>query len=136
MKERKKEEEKKHFFGGCFYALKILRKYAPDMFAAELIRMFTFWFFTGFIQDILFLKFVLRVIENGEGFKKLTVTVLSFAVSGLLSYAIIGITEALGQKAYQKASKKLSLIIFNKARSVDVSSFDDPVFYDKFKRIR
>ena len=134
MKERKKEEEKKHFFSGCFYALKILRKYAPDMFAAELIRMFTFWFFTGFIQDILFLKFVLRVIENGEGFKKLTVTVLSFAVSGLLSYAIIGITEALGQKAYQKASKKLSLIIFNKARSVDVSSFDDPVFYDKFKR--
>ena len=134
MKERKKKKEKTHFFSGCFYALKICHRYAPGMFAAELTRMLTFWFFSGFIQDVLFLKCTLRVIENGEGFKKLALTVLSFAAMGLFSNAVMGICDILGGKAYQKGYKNLSLLIFEKARKVDIGCFDDAEFYDKFKR--
>ena len=47
--------------------------------------MIAYWFFTGFVQEILFLKVLLDIVEKGGSFEKFAFAVAMFAVAGVLA---------------------------------------------------
>ena len=63
-----KKKGKNSTFKGIIYGLKILNKYSKGLVFTRVLAMFGFWFFTGFIEEILFLKYLLNALENGASF--------------------------------------------------------------------
>lgn len=117
-----------------FYALKTIRQCAPLLLTSFILTQTAFWFFTGFIQEILFLKLLLDLIENGGSFEKYVLLVLMFAGAGLLAKATDCITDYLVCTRMKMLYKRLNDRIFQKAVSVDMACFENPDFYNKYKR--
>ena len=117
-----------------FYALRTIRQCAPLLLTSFILTQTAFWFFTGFIQEILFLRLLLDLIENGGSFEKYVFLVLMFAGAGLLAKATDCITDYLVCTRMKLLYKRLNDRIFQKAVSVDMACFENPDFYNKYKR--
>ena len=81
----KEKTEKRGFIKAVFYAVKIIMKCSPGFITVQLFSMISSWFFTGFVQEILFLRMVLKIIEGGGTYKDFVFTVIMFAAAGILS---------------------------------------------------
>lgn len=136
MRKSKKESKKEKFetLKNVFYAIRILKECAPWYITARILSMFGYWFFTGFVQEIWFLKSILQIIENGEGFEKFAITVIMFAIAGAIGKALHnGFDYILGMKT-KIFYKNLNKRIFDKAVVVDMACFENPEFFNKYKR--
>ncbi len=137
MKTKKKSSEKSKRFEGLrntFYAFKIITKCAPWLLVSRTVNMLGWWFFTGFVQEIWFLKALLDIIENKGDFKRFVTVVAVFAAAGFAEKAIDCFSDyimAIQSKVFYKNFNKM---IFKKAVDVDIACFEDPAFYDKYKR--
>ncbi len=137
MKTKNKSSEKSKRFEGLkntMYAFKIITKCAPFLMAAQMINMLSWWFFTGFVQEIWFLKALLDVLENKGSFKQFAMIVAAFAVAGVASKAIDCLTDYFVSTQAKVFYKNFNKMIFKKAVEVDMACFEDPDFYDKYKR--
>lgn len=134
MKKPKQKAERMQNLKNMFYALKTIRQCAPLLLTSFILTQTAFWFFTGFIQEILFLKLLLDLIENGGSFEKYVLLVLMFAGAGLLAKATDCITDYLVCTRMKMLYKRLNDRIFQKAVSVDMACFENPDFYNKYKR--
>ncbi len=136
MKPNKKTNKKERLktFRDMLYALKICVQCAPLLLTAHFLTQTAYWFFTGFIQEILFLKLLLQLVETGGSFKEYAVLVLIFAGAGLLAKATDCITDYFVCTRMKYFYKNLNRRIFKKAVEVDMSCYEDPEFYDKYKR--
>ena len=63
---KNKNKQKRSAIKNTFYALKTISKCAPLLISSYVLTQTAHWFFTGFIQQILFLKLLLQLIENGR----------------------------------------------------------------------
>ena len=136
MRKNKKETKKERFetLKNVAFAVKIMKECSPWHITAQILSMFGFWFFTGFIQEIWFLKSVLQVIENRGSFKEFAFVVIMFALAGLLGKLLNnGFDYLLGTK-YKVFYKNLNKKIFEKAVNVDMECYENPEFFDKYKR--
>lgn len=130
----KVKKEKFETLKNVFFAVKILHECAPGHVLSRIVTMFGFWFFTGFVQEIWFLKSILEIIENGGSFQKFIGVVVIFALAGLFGKALhLGFDYIIGVK-FKVFYKNLNKKIFDKAVSVDMACFENPEFYDKYKR--
>lgn len=100
----------------------------------RILTQTSFWFFTGFVKDILFLRMLLDLIVNGGSFREYAFLIMIFVIAELISYAISCFSDYYIGKLRKVFYKNLNLMIFNKAVSTDISCFEDPSFYDKYKR--
>ncbi|MBR3753647.1 MAG: ABC transporter ATP-binding protein, partial [Clostridia bacterium] len=116
------------------YAVKICAQCAPLLLTAFIMTQTAYWFFTGFIQEILFLKLLLELIEEGGSYKQYVMLVLMFAGAGLLAKATDCITDYFVCTRAKLFYKRLNDRIFRKAVGVDMACFENPDFYDKYKR--
>ncbi len=116
------------------YAVKICAQCAPLLLTAFIMTQTAYWFFTGFIQEILFLKLLLELIEEGGSYKQYVTLVMMFAGAGLLAKATDCITDYFVCTRAKLFYKRLNDRIFRKAVSVDMACFENPDFYDKYKR--
>ena len=96
--------------------------------------MFGYWFFTGFIQEIWFLKSILQIIEDGGTFKEFAVVVIMFAFAGVLGKALHNGFDYIISTKVKIFYKNLNKKIFDKAVNVDMTCFENPDFFDKYKR--
>ena len=136
MRKNKKETKKERLetLKNVAFAVKIMKECSPWHITAQILSMFGFWFFTGFIQEIWFLKSVLQVIENRGSFKEFAFVVIMFALAGLLGKLLNnGFDYLLGTK-YKVFYKNLNKKIFEKAVNVDMECYENPEFFDKYKR--
>ena len=78
-------KEKSGIMKNVFYAVKTIRECAPGFISFQIASMIGNWFFTGFVQEILFLRMVLKIIEGNGTYKDFVFTVLMFAGAGVLS---------------------------------------------------
>ena len=133
---RKEKTKKKRFsmFKNTFYALKIINQCAPRMMVAQIAMQTSFWFFTGFIKDVLFLKVLLDLIMSGGTFKEYALLVLMLVASELIATAINCFSDYYGSIKWKKFYKNLNDKIFQKAVVVDMECYENPEFYDKYKR--
>lgn len=117
-----------------FYALKTVHKNAPMLISSFVLVQTAHWFFTGFIQEILFLKLLLQLIEDGGSFEQYALLVLLFALAGLLAKGTDCLTDYFVCTRIKHFYKNLNDRIFQKAIKVDMACFETPEFYDKYKR--
>ncbi len=131
---KKSKKEKQNSFKNVLYALRIIRQCAPGMMAAQMTMQVSFWFFTGFIKDVLFLKVLLDLITGGGSFKEYAILVLVLVASELIATGINCYSDYFSSTRWKKFYKNLNDKIFVKAVSVDMECYENPDFYDKYKR--
>ena len=131
---RKTENKNRSSGKNILYAVRTIRQCAPLLTSSFIIVQTAHWFFTGFIQEILFLKLLLGLIENGGSFKKFAFAVVLFACAGLLAKGTDCLTDYFVNTRMKYVYKNLNDRIFKKAVEVDMSCYENPDFYDKYKR--
>ncbi|MBQ8183145.1 MAG: ABC transporter ATP-binding protein [Clostridia bacterium] len=136
MKKEKTKEKKEKFetLKNVLFAVKILRECAPWYLTARIASMFGYWFFTGFVQEIWFLKSILQIIEDGGTFKEFVTVVVIFALAGVLGKALHNGFDYIISSKVKIFYKNLNKKIFDKAVNVDMACFENPDFFDKYKR--
>ncbi len=134
MKKEKKKKEKFETLKNVFYAVKIIKDCCPWYFTVQILATGGFWFFTAFVQEILFLRVILQVLENNLPFKAFVVAVLMFVAAGIAARLIQSYSNYVLSVKFKQFYKALNEKIFEKAVSVDISCFEDPDFFDKYKR--
>lgn len=134
MLKRKTENKNRSSGKNILYAVRTIRQCAPLLTSSFIIVQTAHWFFTGFIQEILFLKLLLGLIENGGSFKKFAFAVVLFACAGLLAKGTDCLTDYFVNTRMKYVYKNLNDRIFKKAVEVDMSCYENPDFYDKYKR--
>ncbi|MBQ7100261.1 MAG: hypothetical protein IJN81_01415, partial [Clostridia bacterium] len=136
MKQNSKKQGGERFraLKDTLYAVKICVQCAPLLLTAFIMTQTAYWFFTGFIQEILFLKLLLELIETGGSYKQYVMLVLMFAGAGLLAKATDCITDYFVCTRMKHFYKNLNNRIFKKAVEVDIACYENPDFYDKYKR--
>ncbi len=131
---KKTNKNKTSMLKNVIYALKIAHKCAPGMMTAQIMMQVSFWFFTGFIKDVLFLKLLLELIMGGGTFKEYAFLVLMLVASELIATGINCFSDYYGSVRWKRFYKNLNDMIFRKAVSVDMECYENPEFYDKYKR--
>ncbi len=137
MKVKQNNKEKKDLFKSVkdiFYAAKILHIHAPGYLFARVVAQFAHWFFTGFIQEILFLRTILQIIETGGNFKDFVFTALMFCGASIAATGINCAADYFISDKLKKLYKSLNFTIFEKAVKLDIAAFDNSEFYDKYQR--
>lgn len=130
----KAKKEKAESLKCLVYALKTIHKNAPGFLTGQMLMQVSFWFFTGFVKDVLFLKLLLDLITKGGTFKEYTLLVLMLVASELIATGINCFSDYYATVRWKKFYKNLNNKIFQKAVSVDIACFENPEFYNKYKR--
>ena len=129
-----KKKDKNTTLKDIFYAVKILNKYGKGLMFVNIISIVSFWFFTGFIEDILFLRSLLSVLESGAGFVefvKVCAVFLGLTLLGKLLHNAFNYYTCVKREVFYK---NLNQRIFEKAVNVDMDCYYNPQFFDKYKR--
>ena len=126
-----KKEKKKIKFDGLknvLYALKIVHKCAPGMMIAQISMQTSYWFFTGFVKDVLFLKLLLELITNGGTFKEYVILVLLLVASELIATGINCFSDYYSSVKWKKFYKFISHIKTQKNKELN-SLFSSETIY-------
>ncbi len=87
-----------------------------------------------YVQNILFLKVLLSIIDGDADFKTYFVSLLLF----FGTYFAVNVISAYASRTRLVATKvvlkKLNNKIFQKATQLDISCYENPEFYDKYQR--
>lgn len=121
-------------FKNIAYALKLVWQCDKRLLIGYMINGFSANIFMLYIQNILFLKVLLGLLDKGSTFESYSATLITFLV---LSVSLMGIscfTSYMVSASTKNVLKKLNNRIFNKAITLDVECYENPEFYDKYQR--
>lgn len=134
MNKKTKNKPKTSALKNTFYAVKTVMKCAPGLIFCRAWAQTSYWFFTGFVKEILFLKLLLDLITGGGSFKEYVFLILIFVGAELFATGSNCIADYFIGVKRKLFYKNLNENIFQKAVNADISCFEDPSFYDKYKR--
>lgn len=135
MKQKtKQKKERFENLKNTLYAFRIITQCAPLMLVSQVATMIAYWFFTGFVQEIMFLKVLLDIVENGGSFRQFAVMVAVFAAAGIMSKFVDCFGDYVCSRQMKIFYKNLNRKIFKKAVEVDMQCYENPEFYDKYQR--
>ena len=121
-------------FKNVIYALGLVWKCDKKLLIAYLVNCFATNIFGMFVQNILFLKVLLGVLDAKENFSSYAGTLVMFLI---LSVSLLGISwfaNHIKSVATKNVLKELNNKIFTKSISLDIDSYENPEFYDKYQR--
>lgn len=128
-KTRKKEHS---MLSNIFYFIKLLCKISPLLVIGECLWGVMLRLPTRLVS-VIGVKYVVNVVANHENPKKIVFAILAIAAVLLLSEVICWLfREFYWNVAKEKANAGLSTIFYNKAKALDLESYDDPHFYNNF----
>ncbi|MDE6751730.1 MAG: ABC transporter ATP-binding protein/permease [Eubacterium sp.] len=116
------------------YAFKILYSCSKSYMVWHLIDLLSYTLFHSFFRGILFLKVLLGIIEKNMDFSYYVKNLALFLLCGLFYEFISVYSDYKTLVGEKKMFKALNNKIFKKAAEVDISCYEDPVFYDKYQR--
>lgn len=116
------------------FALKLVWKIDKKLLIGYLINMTVNGIFRVFLQNILFLKILLGIIDSKGSFDEYLQNLVLFLILSVFLTGINWYTNYMRQAATKKVLKGLNNMVFRKAISLDVSCYEDPSFYDKYQR--
>ena len=117
-----------------FYALKLISKAAPRFLPLQTVSLIAFWLFSSFVQEVLFLRELLAVITEGGTFRRFMSILLIFVVGGILAKFFDSLGDYVAFVEEKTVYKRLNEMIFEKASKADIECFENPEFYDNYKR--
>lgn len=116
------------------YAAKIMYKSDKVIMPAAVFAQTSYFVFVNFFQAVLFLKVLLSLIEGNASFSYYVKILLAFVGLSMLNEVIVVGCDYLLNVSAKRVFKGLNNMIFKKASEVDVACYEDPVFYDSYKR--
>ncbi|MBQ8209906.1 MAG: ABC transporter ATP-binding protein [Clostridia bacterium] len=131
------KKEKKDRFGvlrNSLYAAKIITKASPVMLPGYTLSIFGYFFFDRYLKNVIFLDKMLGVITDGGTFETFMKTLIIFCIVGIGAQFLDCFGDYLSASENKKVYKLLNEQIFRKACSVDVECYENPKFYDNYKR--
>ena len=133
----KKDKEKKDRFGALkntFYAVKIIFKASPFLLPGFTLSVFAYWLFDNYIKNVYFLDKMLNIVTEGGTFETFMKTLIIFCVAGVFAQFCDCAGDYIASTENKKVYKLLNEKIFRKACSVDIECYENPQFYDNYKR--
>lgn len=128
------EQVKVPVFKNALYALKLVWEADKRLIIGYFITEISNKVLSLYVQNILFLKVLLSIIDENAEFREYFLSLLLF----LGVYASVNIISAYASRTRLVATKvvlkKLNNKIFEKATQLDVSCYENPEFYDKYQR--
>ena len=116
------------------FALKLVWQTDKRLLIGYLINMTVNGIFSMFVQNILFLKILLSIIDRRGSFEEYFRSLLMFLGVSVFLKAVNWLSNYMRQAATKNVLKGLNNLVFRKAISLDVSCYEDPSFYDKYQR--
>lgn len=120
-------------FKNIIYALKLVWKTDKRLVISYFIELLTADVFELFIQNILFLKVLLTVIEGGS-FRDYMRNLVGFLIIAVCCKAVDWFSFYHRMTSSKCVLKGLNTQVFEKALSLDVGCYENPEFYDKYQR--
>lgn len=128
------EHEKVPVVKNIIFALKLVWKADKKLFICSLVNQAADQVFSLFVQNILFLKVLLGIIDAKGDFKQYFKNLLLFLTLSVILKGINWYTTYIKQVSTKNVLKQLNNRVFRKALELDVSCYEDPAFYDKYQR--
>lgn len=116
------------------FALKLVWQTDKKLLLCSFINMSTDMVFSVFLQNILFLKVLLGIIDSKGDFNEFIRNLVLFLVLSVIVKGINWTANYIRQVSTKKVLKGLNNKVFAKAIELDVSCYEDPEFYDKYQR--
>lgn len=121
-------------FKNALFALKLIWEADKRLLIGYLVTEISNKVLSMYVQNILFLKVLLSIIDGDADFRTyFTYLLLFFGV-----YFLVNVISAFAEKTRLISTKivlkRLNNKIFEKATSLDVSCYENPEFYDKYQR--
>ena len=128
------EPVKVPIFKNALFALKLIWQADKRLLIGYLVTEISNKVLSMYVQNILFLKVLLSIIDGDADFKTyFTYLLLFFGV-----YFLVNVISAFAERTRLISTKivlkKLNNKIFEKAAQLDVSCYENPEFYDKYQR--
>lgn len=128
------EPVKVPIFKNVIFALKLIWEADKRLLIGYLVTEISNKVLSMYVQNILFLKVLLSIIDGKADFKTyFTYLLLFFGV-----YFLVNVISAFAEKTRLISAKivlkRLNNKIFEKATTLDVSCYENPEFYDKYQR--
>ena len=130
----KRENIKVPVVKNIIYAFKTLYKANKTYMFWQIMNLLVYSLFINFFQTVLFLKILLNIIDGNSDFTYYVKTLLLFFVVGIIYQFLSVFSDYKSLVGDKKIFKALNNRIFEKASKVDISCYEDPVFYDKYQR--
>ena len=121
-------------FKNIAYALKLVWQCDKRLLIGYLINGFAGNIFALYIQNILFLKVLLGLLDSDKDFRSYLNTLITFLVCALTLRGITWFTSYVISVSAKNVLKELNNRIFDKAITLDVECYENPEFYDKYQR--
>lgn len=121
-------------FKNIAYALKLVWQCDKRLLIGYMINGFSANIFMLYIQNILFLKVLLGILDKGSSFDSYVKTLITFLVLSVSLMAVSCFTSYIVSVSTKNVLKRLNNKIFDKAITLDVECYENPEFYDKYQR--
>lgn len=129
-----KKQKNVPVFKNVVYALRLIWKADKNLLLGYFMQLVFHRVFALFIQNVLFLKVLLEIISGNDDYIVYVKCLLAFFVIS----AVLKLLQWKGTKIKQFATKnvlkQLNNMVFEKAATLDIADYEDPVFYDKYQR--
>ncbi len=128
------EPVKVPIFKNVIFALKLVWEADKKLLIGWFVTEISNKVLSMYVQNILFLKVLLSIIDGDADFKTYFTYLLLFFGVYLLVNVISAFAERTRLISAKVVLKKLNNKIFQKAVQLDVSCYENPEFYDKYQR--
>lgn len=129
-----KDHQRVPLFKNMVFGLKLGWEADKRLLIGYLVNMIADQVFALYVQNILFLKVLLGIIDADGSFEEYVKTLVLFLVLSIFLKAVNWYSSYIRQVATKNVLKKINNKIFAKAVSLDVACYEDPKFYDKYQR--
>lgn len=121
-------------FKNIMYALKLVWQSDKRLLIGDIINGLSGNIFALFVQNILFLKVLLSILDKGSSFRDYFSALVMFLLLSLFLLATTWFSSYIVSVSTKNVLKKLNNKIFDKAITLDVECYENPEFYDKYQR--
>lgn len=128
------QRQKVPVFKNISYAISLVWQCDKRLFIGYFIHGFAYNLFSGFVQNILFLKVLLGILDSQGSFGEYAAALLAFLFVSLALNGINWWSNYVIHSASKNVLKVLNNKVFAKAITLDVQCYENPDFYDKYQR--
>ncbi len=121
-------------FRNIIYAVRLVWSCDKRLLLGHLLNNMASIVFGSFVQNILFLKVLLGILDSKGGFDSYFRTLLTFLVLSVTLVGVNWLASYAVNASNKNVLKKLNNKIFDKAITLDVECYENPEFYDKYQR--
>lgn len=133
-KEKKNNQSRFAVIGNAFYAVKIITKASPFLLIGYALSTTGYWFFESYVKNVIFLEKMINTVTIGGTFREFMIILLAFCGFGILAHFLDAFGDFIASSENKKVYRLLNEQIFRKACQVDVQCYENPEFYDNYKR--